>query len=699
MSPVTEWASTLRHSLAGTNMMLARVVERVTGTQVPWREMGLVLLLCIVMPCLLPLARRWRARHSQDLGRRRWSASTTARERLSKGGRPGSGSGSGSEGPTMEGSRLQVRGDAGMPDLMIVSAPPLDATDTDPALLRKHSTLRSYSTPIHGFTYPGIRVFYRPHPHADKLPSDPPLLPLIVVIHGLGGSLAQFHPLLKSLVHLAPCLGLDLPGCGTSRFAPRAWAAYTAAALVELIATVIEDHRDAPAGQGVVLIGHSMGCALSALLASPTSPYPFRLAAHVRGLVAICPRVRDASPHEARIARRLLMVPGPLFDLWRRWDRRGGVASASVRRFVSTGADPETQALQLRFNAQSRTAVWRRMLAGFLQPAVGAATAWDRPRLAEVWAGLAMPILLVGGEDDVVTSPDEIRAIVRVLGEDAAVIAAGHAALHAAHADRRPPAAAAPSNPTSPARPGSGRVVRAIILPPPAGHSLLYAPVTSRALAGLISDFLGRDVCGRLSLGWQLHYLSTEGKWDVKNLAKWQAVGPVSEPIGGVFRAMKTLREVDEAHSPAVFGRRWAGRITDVVDISHESPVYDPRGLETAGIAYHKFPTVSKFPPTPDEVRHFIALIDRLRPGPVDAGDEAEAEAEAEAEVEMVLGRPAIGVHCHYGFNRTGFFVVCYLVERQGYALPAALEEFARRRPPGIRHEHFINTLFVRYYL
>lgn len=57
--------------------------------------------------------------------------------------------------------------------------------------------------------------------------------------------------------------------------------------------------------------------------------------------------------------------------------------------------------------------------------------------------------------------------------------------------------------------------------------------------------------------GWQLQYLSREGKWDVKNLAKWKSVPPVSEPIGGVFRAMKTLREVDDEHSPQVFTEKW----------------------------------------------------------------------------------------------------------------------------------------------
>jgi protein-tyrosine phosphatase len=56
-----------------------------------------------------------------------------------------------------------------------------------------------------------------------------------------------------------------------------------------------------------------------------------------------------------------------------------------------------------------------------------------------------------------------------------------------------------------------------------------------------------------------------------------------------------------------------------------------------------------------------------------------------------------IAVHCHYGFNRTGFFLVSYMVEKLGWRLQDALEEFTEKRAPGIRHEHFVNELFVRY--
>jgi pimeloyl-ACP methyl ester carboxylesterase/protein-tyrosine phosphatase len=623
-----------------------------------------------------------------------------------------------------------------------------DAASTDPGLLRKHSIIRSYTVPSTGITYPSIRVFFHPHPHGQKLPTKPHPIPLLVFVHGLGGSVAQFHPLLTSLVNVAPCLSIDLPGCGLSEFKPKAWGAYTTHALVQLLAVAIEQHLDEDAGQKVVLVGHSMGCSLAALLASATSPYSHLLSKHVIGLVAICPQAGPPDREQTQKFKKLLAIPGPVFDLWRRWDRRGGTESASVRRFVGSGAEEQTKRLQVRFNEQSKTPVWRRMARGVLPDYSSGIPTGGIPG-RETWSGLDIPVFLAAGEEDHVTPPGELKKIAEYLGktpselpessergesvsdsaapidskmrhdstqktpqqkpvvnglqpvltnldsdEESTVVNTVRSnsipsatettlAVDGSH-NNQPNLVDTTSEPQSPARHCS---LKTIILPAPAAHALLYAPSTVRTLAGLIQDFLADHVDNRLSLGWQLQYLTTEGKWDVKNLAKWKAIAPVSEPIANVFRAMKTLREVDEKHSPKVFVKDWHDKIRAVVDISHESPVYNPKGLEEGGIEYHKFPTVSKLPPTSEEVRGFIALIDQLRSA---NGDRAAGEAEP-------LHDRLLGVHCHYGFNRTGFFVVCYLVERLGYKLQDAIEEFRKQRPPGIRHEHFIDTLHVRY--
>ena len=462
-----------------------------------------------------------------------------------------------------------------------------------------------------------------------------------------------------------------------------------------------------------MLVGHSMGCSLSVMLASKTSSLQPQIGFNVIGQIAICPKVSRPTHEEVIQYRKLLRIPTPIFDLWRRWDRRGGLESSSVRRFVGDKADVETKKLQLRFNENSRTAVWRRMASGAL-PVIskGKDMIGGLPG-PEVWAGLTVPLFLIAGEADKVTKPEEIEVISNALGKGVKETIKNHNV-----SDDTIPQDAAPDiealawkdertvshdkndrpgrlsretsiNESEPSSTWNSietkkpqtqtRAVLKTTILLRATHALLYDHATYRTLAGLIQTFLAEHIDSRLSLGWQLQHLTTEGKWDVKNLVKWQAVKPVSEPIGGIFRAMKTLREVDESHSPAIFVKDWKDHIKAVIDISHESPVYDPRGLESGGIQYHKFPTVSKIPPTPEEVRDFIILVNQLRSSS-DAGDHR-----------------LIGVHCHYGFNRTGFFICSYLIEREGYDVQRALDAFQKSRPPGIRHEHFIDTLFVRY--
>ncbi|KAJ9134491.1 mRNA-capping enzyme [Pleurostoma richardsiae] len=598
-----------------------------------------------------------------------------------------------------------------------------DAKATDPPLLKKHSEIKSFTTSR--FTYPALRVFYRRHPQTDQLPNTPAPLPLLVFVHGLGGSVAQFNALLCSLINVASCLAVDLPGCGVSQFAPTSWDAYSMDALAELLETVIDSYRDKEGGQGVVLIGHSMGAALAARLASKSSAHSTDLSDYVLGLVAICPPSQPPPEQTVALFRKLLWIPTPIFNLWRAWDRRGGPESGSVKRFVGEDADIESKEMQERFNSQSKTPVWRRMAWGSLPEYRNGVPIGGLPG-KEVWSSLHIPVFLIGGENDNVTPPKEVAKIVEFLDSSKSasdtdsstqpVVDAAAPVDTTVDAGRRPgtidditdedfkrdkvpltdEAQDDPQTPSTPQEQPTGgippqpvhpaKIVKHIILPPPATHALLYTPTTSHILAGLISDFLTTHITGRLSLGWQLQYLSREGKWDVKNLAKWKNVQPVSDPIAGVFRAMKTMREVDETHSPTQFVKDWGTTVKDIIDISHDNPVYDPRGLEKAGVRYHKFPTVSKIPPTDQEVDGFIALVDRVR-------EEQKQRAAEEGWGDDYV----VGVHCHYGFNRTGYFIVCYLVERCGFGVQEAIDAFAKARPNGIRHSHFLDSLFVRY--
>ena len=586
----------------------------------------------------------------------------------------------------------------------------LEAESSDPGLLRKFSSFKSYQTSK--ATYRSIRTFYRPHSQADKLPNKPTPLPLLVFVHGLGGCLASFSPILTSLINIAPCLGIDLPGCGRSAFSPTAWDAYTPEALAELLGVVIAEHCSAEEGQGVVLIGHSMGCSLSLLVATSNFAHQKNKHVEVLSLIGVCPQ---ASPPSGKVATRykmLLRIPTFIFDIMRTIDRRQGTDSASVTQFAGKDSSLEVRSIQVKYNRQSRTPVFRRMAWGALPHVASSKYAAKGVPGLETWSRLKIPLFLIAGEGDTVTKPEEISKIGRSLGKSEKPSfsslkkeARGDAPQSSSERSRPDALEKRQSivsttevtilddSPDSSAKRPDGastyshkrQVLKTSVLPYPASHALFYDPATYRTLAGLIQIFLSDHVDTRLSLGWQLQHLSTEGKWDVKNLAKWQAIEPVSAPIAGIFRAMKTLREIDSVHSPERFVRQWKGKIKAVIDISHESPVYDPKGLDEGGIEYHKFPTVSKIPPTAEEVKDFIHLVDKLRSQSPPSTDENDDDT------------ALIGVHCHYGFNRTGFFICSYLIERENYTVQQAIDAFAQGRPRGIKHAHFLDQLFVRY--
>ncbi|KAI5844888.1 Alpha/Beta hydrolase protein [Tricharina praecox] len=517
-----------------------------------------------------------------------------------------------------------------------------DAVVADASLLKKHSRIVSVVT--ERYSYPGVRVFYRAHPKAASLP---PQLPLVVFIHGLGGQIQQFRHLIEYLVHFSHVLAIDLPGCGASDFDPKDWDAYSTDALCALVAKVVGQYRGD--NQKVVVIGHSMGCALGATLVTKGG----LLEGICSGFVAISPKA-VITEKEQKAAAAAVKLPEFAFNMFRAWDRRGGINSKSVMRFVGKNASEDVRRMQLHFNEQSRTPVWRRMVSGIKLPS------------REQWRAIKLPILLLGAIEDKVTTVGELDMI------------------HSWFDPKKTTSSVSSQDSSGSDRPVS--VVKKCIIPD-AGHGVMYE--SPNVLCGLVGEFLSKHVDETLSLGWQLLYLK-EDKWLLKNLEKWTRIQSVSprivkragagKPIPSPFRAMKTLRQNDpDGHNPIEFCQRWTD-VRDIIDISHETPPYDP---ETFGgdLNYHKYPTVSKIPPTLDEVTGFIKLVDSIR----------EARKYDENSV--------IACHCHYGFNRTGFFICTYLIERLGFSVQEAIEAFKEARPPGIRHPHFINELFERYCL
>lgn len=478
----------------------------------------------------------------------------------------------------------------------------------DPPLILKHSAVRKFT--VDGITLK-LRFFQLPHPKGHKLPP----MPLIFLIHGLGGQLNQFQNLIDHFSHFSEVVAVDLPGHGRSEYKPN-WKIYTADFFVRILEQVLISCVQ-ETGREIVIVGHSMGCILGTMLAK-------RLGIRCIGIITICPPASlDKGLKDMQAV--LGYLPAFIFNMFRAVDRLGGLSSPSVMRMVGKTAPEEVKLKQLRWNLQVNTQAWMRTAAQM------------KPLTREQWHSLDCPVYMIGAEEDQVTPPSNIDMIRSWLGPKSADIE--HTIIH------------------------------------DAGHACIVE--RPEVVCGLISDFISKSVDQKLSLGWQLAFLASKmDKWSLKNEDKWRKVQSVSEQIEGTpFRGMKTLRQDDPVHSPARLEENYAD-ITDLIDISREAPPYDPTTF--AHIKYHKFPTVSKLPPTREEVKRFIELVDSI----LDANPAA-----------------IIAVHCHYGFNRTGFFLCCYMIERLKFSIKKALIAFQKARAPGIKHSHFIDELYVRYEL
>ncbi|KAG9066334.1 hypothetical protein KI688_001557 [Linnemannia hyalina] len=221
--------------------------------------------------------------------------------------------------------------------------------------------------------------------------------------------------------------------------------------------------------------------------------------------------------------------------------------------------------------------------------------------------------------------------------------------------------------------------IQSPLIIPKAGHQTMLEKWEH--VTPIISSFLIKD-CGMTTMdpAWQItKKCQQENKWSLKNTEKWMNTPIMSSPLGrgpGKFRAMKVLRQTDPDHSPSAFLAKHP-EVGFIIDMSKDEPPYRTTDFEATSITYTKLATVSKIPPPKEDVERFIAHCNacwKEKPG-VD-----------------------IAVHCHYGFNRTGFMLCSYLIQEQGYSVAEALHHFELARPPrGIRHDHFKGELYLRY--
>ncbi|XP_006792685.1 mRNA-capping enzyme [Neolamprologus brichardi] len=114
-----------------------------------------------------------------------------------------------------------------------------------------------------------------------------------------------------------------------------------------------------------------------------------------------------------------------------------------------------------------------------------------------------------------------------------------------------------------------------------------------------------------------------------------------------------------------------------LVDLTNTTRFYDRSEIEKEGIKYMKLQCKGHGEcPSEETTEMFIRLCEHFNEkNPTDL----------------------IGVHCTHGFNRTGFLICAYLVEKMDWSIEAAVAAFAQARAPGIYKGDYLKELFRRY--
>lgn len=535
---------------------------------------------------------------------------------------------------------------------------------SDSSLVQKHSLSFKYNDKV------TLRTVVIPHYKANKFrPQD---LPCIVFIHGLGGQVAQFDALIDSLSSFAHILAVDLPSCGGSA-AVNDWSMYTPEVLTDMLYSVIEhtlreegntenESLNEPRQSTQETTKHTRDSVRDDSDGDdqdkkqkkkknhlPTTIPPqskIILLGHSMGTVLVgrlslklkdrCSAIVAITPPPPRLEEKLAKSQKYLPYIPQ--------FVFSILRAMDRDGGPGSTSVSRMVSTSTKhdSEVRMKQLRWNLQVDMNAWVKYAyyfEPFTTEDWARIVCPVLVIGAQHDKVTPPDNLDEITGALQNTAS----------------GPP-----------------------VVISDAGHAVMAEQ--PHVVCGVITDFLRTKVDSKLDAGWQLARLATESdKWSLKNEQKWKNTMSVGHRVApdAPFRGMKTLRQDDPEHSPSILERDYP-TIKAVIDISRDPPPYDPSTF--ARIHYKKFPSVSKMPPTKSEVRGFIA-----------------AAAQCFADMDGDDGE--IGVHCHYGFNRTGFFICSYMIEKLGYSVEKAVQCYAQSRSGGIRHQHFIDELHVRYKL
>ncbi|XP_048062170.1 mRNA-capping enzyme isoform X1 [Megalobrama amblycephala] len=169
---------------------------------------------------------------------------------------------------------------------------------------------------------------------------------------------------------------------------------------------------------------------------------------------------------------------------------------------------------------------------------------------------------------------------------------------------------------------------------------------------------------------------------------RWRNCPRRGQPVAGKFLPMKTMLgpryddkvpEENRFHPSMLsnYLKSLKVKMGLLVDLTNTSRFYDRAEIEKEGIKYVKLSCKGHGEcPTVETTEMFIRLCEHFI---------------EKTPTEL------IGVHCTHGFNRTGFLICAYLVEKMDWSIEAAVAAFAQARSPGIYKGDYLKELFRRY--
>jgi pimeloyl-ACP methyl ester carboxylesterase len=231
--------------------------------------------------------------------------------------------------------------------------------------------------------------------------------PVVVLVHGLGGSHLNWDVLAPRLTGAARVLALDLPGFGRSEPGSRT-------ASVPANVAVLGRFLDEVVGEPAVLVGNSMGGMISILTAGEKPEA-------VRGLVLLDPAVPGGARRalDPLVALTFALYAVPLVG--ERFLRRRRLRQSSTARVYETlrlvGVDPA--AVPADVVDRSVTLIEERQdVEGMDRAFLAAARSLlrvlaDPRRYRRAMAGIAAPVLLLHGDRDRLVPVSSARDIAR----------------------------------------------------------------------------------------------------------------------------------------------------------------------------------------------------------------------------------------------------------------------------------------------